>query len=101
MIAATLSPVLGLICSLIAWLVTAKKQGGVRIFKALIASSLPSLNYGTNLGTLCPWDMFYSLSLTCKGEILTLKSLTGSLRSEHRQQVSRGKTLIILQSLIR
>lgn len=26
--AAALSPILGLICSLIAWLVTAKKQGG-------------------------------------------------------------------------
>lgn len=49
MIAATLSPILGLICSLIAWLVTAKKEGGVRIFEALVASYLTSSNYETRL----------------------------------------------------
>ena len=49
MIAATLSPVLGLVCSLIAWLVTAKKQGGVSVFKASNISLFPSPNHATCL----------------------------------------------------
>ena len=80
MIAATLSPVLGLICSLIAWLVTAKKQGGVRSFGSLKCFFLTSPNDEMCHGSLVLLRYVLQPNVYLRGEVLTPKSSIGPLR---------------------